>query len=39
MENLGSLVALFVALFIIVLAAGQFGKIFARFKLHLISGF
>ena len=39
MENLGSLAVVFVALFIIVLAAGQMGKIFARIKLPLISGF
>ncbi len=39
MELLASLIALFAALFIIVLAARQMGGIFARFKLPLISGF
>ncbi|MCP5097489.1 MAG: potassium transporter TrkA [Chloroflexi bacterium] len=39
MTLLGSLIALFTTLFIIVLAARQMGDIFARFKLPLISGF
>ncbi len=39
MELLFRLIALFVALFIVVLAARQMGEIFARFKLPLISGF
>lgn len=39
MELLNPFIALFAALFIIVLAARQMGDIFARFKLPLISGF
>ncbi len=39
MEFLGPFIALFAALFFIVLAARQLGDIFARFKLPLISGF
>ncbi len=39
MEFLKPFIALFVVLFIIVLAARQMGHIFARFKFPLISGF
>ncbi len=39
MDFLTPLIALFAALFLIVLAARQMGSIFGRFKLPLISGF
>ncbi|MCP4419030.1 MAG: potassium transporter TrkA [Chloroflexi bacterium] len=39
MESINSLIMLFIALLIIVLAARQMGSIFARFKFPLISGF
>ncbi len=39
MNSLGPFIAIFAALFFIVLGARQMGDIFARFKLPLISGF
>ena len=39
MADIYAFIALFVALFIIVLASQQVGQIFAHFKLPLISGF